>query len=333
MFRSTSFSGLCLAAAAISLTGSVPALAQAGAQSPRSQSAPLQSAYPMHGRNRPGTPPSRVIELPPEPLGPNSLGLLEREFQYMRRTAPQPDKFLYGRWNPRYQVITPAVPQSGVYPYPYGGVYYNYNPYGFVGYGALGYGLNPYTLPNTINRQEVVVIQQRAQELQQQQQQQRQAAPTTSTPPRRDQEQRAVKPSLEGFYRGESGKTETISDALDDIRKAWLNGDFARINARFKPDGKVKIYPRGQYKFTVDAVDFTTMLKDAMTKIDTLSFEFDRPKADAEGPVVVTGTHTFVDADKAKQTTYISYGLERVNGKWFIVEAGSSSTPITRHVE
>jgi hypothetical protein len=260
------------------------------------------------------------------------LGLLEREFQYMRRTAPQPDKFLYGRWNPRYQVINPLPSGGGGghyyqynnFPvYPYGGYYGGYNPYGGLGVGgSFGYGYSPYNVPQVVNQQEVVVVQQRAQELQRQQTQP--PAPRATEP----------KPDLGDFYLGGGGKqSETITDALDDIRKAWLNGDFARINARFRPDGRVKVYPKGQYKFTVEAKDFTAMLKDAMTKVDTMSFEFDRPRSEAAGPVLVTGVHTFVDADKQKQTTYISYGLERSGGKWLIVEAGSSSTPILKHAE
>jgi len=320
MSRRYKFRGLLVATGAFLAFGIGPAVAQSGGSS---------------SRRRPPQQPSRVIELPPEPLGPNSLGLLEREFQYMRRTAPQPDKFLYGRWNPRYQVINPLPNTGGSgqfyyynnYPtYPYGGgVYGGYNPYGGLGYGGGVYGYPQYNGPQVVTQQEVVILQQRAQ--QQQQQQQQPQAPVAQ--PRRTE----PKPDLGDFYLGGSKQNETITDALDDIRKAWLNGDFARLNARFKTDGQVKIFPKGQFKFAVDSKDFTAMLKDAMTKVDTMSFEFDRPKSEATGPVLATGVHTFADADKQKQTTYVSYGLERIGGKWLIVEAGSSSTPILKHTE
>jgi hypothetical protein len=176
-------------------------------------------------------------------------------------------------------------------------------------------------------QQEVVVVQDRARELQQS----GALKDTPRTPSSPRVEKPGSKEQLGDFYLGGSKQLETISDALDDIRKAWLNGDVARLTARFQPDGKVRVYPKGEYRYTVEVKEFTSMLKDAMTKIDTISFEFDRPKAEEAGHVLVTGVHTFVDADKEKRTTYVSYGLERVGGKWLITQAGSSVAPILKH--
>jgi hypothetical protein len=335
MMKRLPVGGALLAGSLSFLAATAPAGAQQTAQAPRptpptSQSAPYTSALPQY-RGRPNQPRPYVRELPPEPLGPNSLGLLEREFQYMRRTAPYPDKFLYGRWNPRYEVVTPPVtqyPGGGGYYYPnvpyYGGYYYNGypNPYGV---GVYGYA--PNRIPTTVVQQEVVVVQERARDLQQSGA--LKDAPRTPAPTR--DERSGNKGQLEDFYLGGSKQNETISDALDDIRKAWLNGDVARLSARFKTEGKVRVYPRGEYKYTVEAKEFTSMLKDAMTKIDTVSFEFDRPKAEEAGRLLVTGAHTFVDADKEKRTTYVSYGLERTGGRWLITEAGSSAVPIAKH--
>lgn len=327
--------GGALLAGSLSLLGATaPATAQQTAQAPRptpptSQSAPYTSALPQY-RGRPNQPRPYLRELPPEPLGPNSLGLLEREFQYMRRTAPYPDKFLYGRWNPRYEVVTPPVtqyPGGGGYYYPntpyYGTYYYN----GFGNPYANPYGYVPNRVPNTVVQQEVVVVQERARELQQSGALKDSPRSTTPSP----KEPAGNPGQLDDFYLGGGKQTETISDALDDIRKAWLNGDVARLGARFKTEGKVRVYPKGEYKYTVEAKEFTAMLKDAMTKIDTVSFEFDRPKAEEAGRVLVTGAHTFVDADKEKRTTYVSYGLERAGGRWLVTEAGSSTTPIAKH--
>lgn len=340
-----SVSGTLLAGSLSLLAATAPVSAQRATPAPRampaprptpptSQSAPYQSALPQfHGR--PNQPKPFLRELPPEPLGPNSLGLLEREFQYMRRTAPYPDKFLYGRWNPRYELVTPPVttiPSGGGYYYPgtpyYGGGYYNgyVNPYGYP-YGAGGYGFVPNGVPGAVAQQEVAIIQDRARGLQQSGA--LREAPRTASPAR--DERTGSKGQLDDFYLGGSKQSETISDAMDDIRKAWLNGDVARLNARFKSEGKVRVYPQGNYKYTVEAKEFTSMLKDAMTKIDTIGFEFDRPKSEETGHVLITGVHTFVDADKEKRTTYVSYGLERTGGKWLITEAGSSAAPIVKH--
>jgi hypothetical protein len=107
-------------------------------------------------KRHPQPPKPIVIELAPEPLMPNSLGLLERDFQRMRATSPNPDKFMGGRWNPRYQTIQPPIQyQPGcrhhhgcshrqpvrIQPYPYSNGGYGTYPSG-IGYGA--YPNKPY---------------------------------------------------------------------------------------------------------------------------------------------------------------------------------------------
>jgi len=141
------------------------------------------------------------------------------------------------------------------------------------------------------------------------------------------------RPSGDDFYLKGRSEGENLSEALDDIRKAWLNGDFDRIKARFAAEGKIRIYPGGQYRYSIDVKEFTQLLKDAMTRLDTTAFEFDRPVSEQAGRAFVTGKHTFLDADKKKQQTYISYLLERIDGKWKITQAGSSTSPIPGHEE
>jgi hypothetical protein len=329
--------GFGLGVALLSL-GGAPARAQVSGRFPGSQPANGRngrgngSGLPQTPGVYPGPNGTQVRVLPPESLGPNSLGLIERDFQRMRATSSDPDNFLYGRWNPRYEVINPPAqyyPSSGGY---YGpgycppGGYYPQAGYGYYGgYGSQYYGGNSgYAGPQTVIQREYVVIQEDGGD--------RDSRRAGEAAGRGESGNR--KPAEDDFYlrgRADRAASESLSDALDDIRKAWLNGDFERLRARFKTDGKVRIYPRGQYKYSVDAKEFAAMLKDAMIRIDTISFELDRPRSDSAGRVLVTGKHVFIDADKTKHETYVSYGLERADGKWRIVEAGSSSQPITRH--
>ncbi|HEU4754918.1 MAG TPA: hypothetical protein VFU47_17555, partial [Armatimonadota bacterium] len=70
-----------------------------------------------------------VIRTPPAPLGPNSLGLLEQDFQLMRRTSPNPNNFMGGRWNPGRQVIQPN--NFTFFPGGFVGGFYPYYPYAY----------------------------------------------------------------------------------------------------------------------------------------------------------------------------------------------------------
>jgi hypothetical protein len=260
--------------------------------------------------------------------------LIYQDFQRMRATSPNPNNFLGGKYNPQYRTVYPPTIQ--VYP---PGDGYGYGLYGSFGgpglYGNFGYGGGgSYVQRDTyIYREGGGQIDPRGGG---------QVAPRTGTrgagtgsrtggeaaPP----EERADTGSGSGdFYLKGKGAGESISDALDDLRKAWLNGDFDRLKARFKADGKVRIFPKGEFKYTVPSQEFLDILKDAMTKLDTIAFELNRPTSDAKGRVFVAGKHTYVDDAKAKHETYISYGLDRIDGRWTIVEAGSASDPIAAH--
>jgi len=287
-----------------------------------------------------------VQQLPPEPLGSQSLGVLERDFAYLRNTSPNPNSFAGGRWNPQYRVVNPPryqpdygyfPPNYGYYPPGYGYGYYQpgYSVQVGPGYGYFQYN-QPYNQQQSVVQREVVVIRE-GQPADTGRREEPARRPESSGGAGLAEKRPDAAPAGDDFYlRGDRSEGEAISTALDDIRKAWLNGDFARLQARFKADGKVRVFPQGEYKYAVETKDFLALVKTAMDRIDTSAFELERPKALETNRVFVAGKHTFTDADKARRETHISYVLERAAGKdarWRIVEAGSSATPIARHAE
>ncbi|MFN3653172.1 MAG: nuclear transport factor 2 family protein [Armatimonadota bacterium] len=275
----------------------------------------------------------------PPPRNPGEQ-LLEQGFQYGRMKGPKPGSGGTLTPPPSYRVPPTAVtgryrlhPGGGYYYPGYPGYpYYPYQP-GYVGgiYTPYGYVLIP-GQQRDVYRSETVIIQgvPQPQGGYGAQPQQNERPPQRRETPR---EERPSSPSRGegGFYLDRQPAAEGLTDALDDIRKAWLNGDFERLKARFEPAGKVGIFLKGDFKYAMDAPEFQRVIRDAMSQIDTLAFELDRPRSEEAGRVFVTGKHTFLNAEKERKETFISYGLLRVDGKWKIVEAGSSSEPITAH--
>jgi hypothetical protein len=284
----------------------------------------------------------------PPLFAPFSSGAIERNFAIMRDTSPNPATYMAGQLNSRragvrlgYRSNDFAIGvgySSGYYDYGHYGSYYG----GYGGYcGPYGYPAYPYypVMPTlypwgyavtgapAVTRERVVIIQG--------------AAPTQPNPPARQEAAPAEPPSPppsrgdSEYYlapkaeRGEEGLTE----ALMEIRKAWLNGDHARLKARIRDNAKVRIYPGGKYEYSVTAADFAQMTRDAMSRLDTLSFELNAPKTLAEGRAFVAGTHVYKDADGEKREVSISYVLIRDEGRWYIAEVGSGSGPIQRHAE
>jgi len=277
------------------------------------------------GRFVPGAPQPNL-----DPGAAIAQGLLQRDFLYMRATSPNPSRF------PTPLFALPPGGTSYRYPpsygygggYPYGGGYYPYN-YGFGSYGYPGYsdysGYSNY-LP-LVPPQVIVVPDPNAAGAGGV----RSAPAKPETTPKPETNPNPEKQRSDDFYLKGNDEGESISDALDDIRQAWLKGDWERLKARFSTDGKVGIYPGGTFKYSVDSGDFARLLKQAMSRIETTAFDLDRPRSDEPGRAFVSGKHTFLDVDKKKQETYVSYTLSRVDRKWKIIEAGSSSSPIKGH--
>src|SRR5205085_6408583 len=97
---------------------------------------------------------------------------------------------------------------------------------------------------------------------------------------------------------------ETLDDVVDEIRHAWLNGDYARFRARVPGEGKVRIYLKGKYEYSVKSDDFAQMTRDAMTRIDTTAFELDHVAKLGDDRAFASGKHTYLDPDKNKHEVY-----------------------------
>lgn len=254
-----------------------------------------------------------------DPFWATPQALLNRDIAFRNGQSYAPYSGYAGSPYSGYRNIYPGYSSGGYYSYPYGG--YSSFPYDYYspGYGSYGsYGSYPYGQsyqPPIVIINEPIVSPPNM------------GSGGTDTGTSRERQ----RPSGEDFYLKGRSEGENLAAALDDIRKAWLNGDFDRIKARFAAEGKIRIYSGGQYRYSVDVKEFTQLLKDAMTRLDTTAFEFDRPVSEQAGRAFVTGKHSFLDADKKQQQTYISYLLERIDGKWKITQAGSSSSPITHH--
>jgi hypothetical protein len=264
-------------------------------------------------------------------------GLIDRGFQIMGRNSPFPGRYANG-------IYSHGPFHHPFYPGRYGGGGYGYGNYGYIGlgdfaYGGYGYGYGPglyggyvpsvYSLYGSwyppylptdhvyIIEHEVVKDQPPADSSGAAKEQPRDSSPTSGAD--------------EGDYYLAPRSGETLEAALADIRHAWMNGDFARLKTRLPEKGRVRIYLKGKYKYSVDAPDFGQMTEDAMRRVDTTSFTLDHVKRLDDGRAFASGKHVYYDPEHEKHDVYVSYGLAKENGRWKITEAGSSTEPIDSH--
>jgi hypothetical protein len=241
-----------------------------------------------------------------------------RNYVQMRATSPRPDAFLGGQFNPQYR--STGYPNYGYSPTPYYGGYYGGFDPGYVTPYTSGSWSAPYSQPPVILQREIIYVQPGAQG-------NGAAGARTETPP-----PAAPQPAAGDYYLSRP-TSETLKDAVADIRRAWLNGDYSRFRTRVKDEGRVRIYLKGKYQYAVPGTEFGRMTRDAMARLDTTDFDLDRVTALGENRAFAAGKHTYADAEKTRREVYVSYALARENGRWVITEAGSSTKPIEQHAE
>lgn len=275
-------------------------------------------------------------------------GSIDRNYAQMRRTSPFPNRFAGGTYNPRpflrHRFSYPTYYYPGFGDFSYSGYAFNYTPGLYVGYVPSAYSFYGSWYPQYLPVERVYIIER--ERIRERESDEYRTRSRRETPRRSEADEgREGREGREGeYYLNPSPRTakpgakaqeavagETLQDAVAAIKAAWMNGDHARLLSRFSKKGKVRIYLKGKYKYSVDAADFGQMSRDAMTRIDTISFTLNPVRKLADDAAFVSGKHTYYDPERQKHEVYVSYGLVKEQGRWTIAEAGSSADPITTH--
>ncbi len=132
-----------------------------------------------------------------------------------------------------------------------------------------------------------------------------------------------------GYYIDQRGADRS----LNDIRRAWFDGDISTFAYHLTDDVDIRVYFDGEYEYSTTTEDYYAMTADAMSTTQTVSLDFDDPIWLSTNEFFVTGRHMFYDPNDERQTVYVSYRLRKLGGEWYIVSVGSSLDPIEHQYE
>lgn len=131
---------------------------------------------------------------------------------------------------------------------------------------------------------------------------------------------------VESPYYLERRPPDDRQQLLSDLRAAWMLRDPRFLERYIRPNSYIAIYLDGQYAYSLPAQDYIEMTRDAIRAVKTEQIRFDRITKRGETQIVVRGEHHYVDeATGVRRVVYISYTFERVEGHWYLIEAGSSA--------
>ena len=131
---------------------------------------------------------------------------------------------------------------------------------------------------------------------------------------------------VETPYYLERRPPDSQQQLLSDLRAAWMLRDPSYLTRYIRPESYIAIYLDGQYAYSLPAQDYIDMTRDAIRAVRTEQIRFYRIAKRGDTQLVVRGEHQYIDdATGVRRLVYIQYTFEQVDGRWYLIEAGSSA--------
>jgi len=154
--------------------------------------------------------------------------------------------------------------------------------------------------------------------------------------------------------------------AFADVEKAWTDGDVGLIRKHLRDnDTKISVLIKSKYAYSISSDDFAQITRDALDRLDTVSFKFSRLRKARNGDVTAYGVHVYrsttsdngdgsssssqdtvpfssdgsssdtsnydqsgSSASGTEKQRYVSYTLRKHDDAWYIVMVDSSSSKL-----
>jgi len=136
--------------------------------------------------------------------------------------------------------------------------------------------------------------------------------------------------NADGGYRiGEGQPEKPVKDvqltaAIADLTTAWRKGNIQLLAKHTRKDGKIAVYLRGKYQYSLDISDYLDMTRDAFTATRTLRYDLDGVQRKDNTVTTVTGKHIYRDKKDNERTVYVSYVLEKMGEEYYITQVGTA---------
>ncbi|MEP6755986.1 MAG: nuclear transport factor 2 family protein [Chthonomonadales bacterium] len=90
------------------------------------------------------------------------------------------------------------------------------------------------------------------------------------------------------------------------------------------PNVKISIFRKGKYEYSLNSNDYLDMTRDMLKSTETITIDLYRFHKRANGVMVISGKHVYLDRDNRERTVYVSFVMERIGGRWTLTQAGTA---------
>lgn len=122
----------------------------------------------------------------------------------------------------------------------------------------------------------------------------------------------------------------TILDrTLSDIVDAFKFTNPTLLSKYLPREERVNIYLEGEYAYSMSTDDYYDITADLIYSVYTTDFRIVSVRRGEGNYYRVVARHDFIDPSNRRQTVWMTFTLQEQRGNMIIVEAGTSSSPIT----
>ena len=157
---------------------------------------------------------------------------------------------------------------------------------------------------------------------------------------------------------------DSYQAAFGDIARAWMDSTSKPLREHIRnSDTRISVFLDKKYSYSIASDDFVQITRDALDRLNTVSFDFTRLRKAKNGDVTAYGIHIYrtgssdtntdtKDGDTvpfdqsgtdnsaapyakasdpssgSEKTVYISYTLRRNDSQWYIIATDSSDQPL-----
>jgi len=130
--------------------------------------------------------------------------------------------------------------------------------------------------------------------------------------------------SRNDYYYDDQYRDRTLNRAIDNLRDAFRDSNIDLLAELTDPNVRIAVFRRGKYEYTLEANDYLDMTRDMMRTTETIDFDLYRVRRRARDVYVVSGKHVYLNRDDEKRTVYVSFVLERLQGRWVLTQVGTA---------
>jgi hypothetical protein len=123
------------------------------------------------------------------------------------------------------------------------------------------------------------------------------------------------------FYQPNLDQTEPgLLNATDEITETFQNGNIDALVSLVDPNVSIAIYERGQYQYSMPSNDYVDLTRDAISAVQTSSFQLTYLHQDAPLVFAASGKQVYKGQDGQSRAVYVSFVLQDMAGHWTLTQ-------------